>query len=397
MGTASSQALLALSSIVIARLYAPAEFGVFAIATSIVSIFGNIINLKYDQAQMIALEDDRPTLLKASFLFSFVFAIFLFFGSYIEIEIDRIHQMSVVLSQYNWQICLWALLFSLIFSLRYAHLAKNNFKRPAITLPIRAIAIITAQISFALSLEPNVYSLLYGQLIGEFLAFSILIFDKGITFKSLSPLKKTLKKYKEFPLITTPNYLLHTLTNNLDSILILGFYNKSTAGFYALALKILNAPINLISNSIRDAFFKKISDYNHDSSRILKNFIKISSALFSLSIIPFGIIYFWGEDIFKILFGENWAVAGNIASQISVYLCVLFSLSPIFALLKVVKKQKYHMVYQTFQLIFRFGLIVLMASKLDVVTLTLYLSLGSTALILMLTIFTLLKLKRLKT
>jgi O-antigen/teichoic acid export membrane protein len=58
-----------------------------------------------------------------------------------------------------------------------------------------------------------------------------------------------------------------------------------------------------------------------------------------LSLIPFSIVFFFGEPIFVFVFGENWVLAGQISEILAPWLMINFVTSPISTLPLVLGKQ----------------------------------------------------------
>jgi O-antigen/teichoic acid export membrane protein len=66
---------------------------------------------------------------------------------------------------------------------------------------------------------------------------------------------------------------------------------------------------------------------------------KTVGLLFILSIVPFSIIFLFGEPIFVFVFGDNWVLAGQISEILAPWLMINFVTSPISTLPLVLEKQ----------------------------------------------------------
>ena len=62
--------------------------------------------------------------------------------------------------------------------------------------------------------------------------------------------------------------------------------------------------------------------------------------LFLISIIPFSIVFFFGEDLFLWVFGAEWGLSGRISELLAPWLMINFVASPISTIPMVVEKQK---------------------------------------------------------
>ena len=62
--------------------------------------------------------------------------------------------------------------------------------------------------------------------------------------------------------------------------------------------------------------------------------------LFLFSLVPFGLLFFTGEELFAFVFGENWRQAGEFSQIMAPWLMLNFVVSPITQLPIVVNKLK---------------------------------------------------------
>jgi O-antigen/teichoic acid export membrane protein len=102
----------------------------------------------------------------------------------------------------------------------------------------------------------------------------------------------------------------------------------------------LRLPLMLIGVSLGQLFYNKASELYNQGKSMVPLLNKMLLVLTGLSIVPFSILFFYGEFLFAFVFGKNWALSGSYSETMSVWLMINFILSPIAALPLILSKQK---------------------------------------------------------
>jgi len=135
---------------------------------------------------------------------------------------------------------------------------------------------------------------------------------------SLSSSKALLKQYIGFPKYSLLADFINGFINQLPLFLLNKFSGQASVGLYNMNNRILGLPILVVSSAVGDVFRQRAaSDYN-EYGNCRSIFLKTSRTLFFLSVIPFLIIVFFGEDIFAFVFGEGWRSAGIYAQILGI-------------------------------------------------------------------------------
>ena len=106
------------------------------------------------------------------------------------------------------------------------------------------------------------------------------------------------------------------------------FYSPEVIGWYGLASAMLRRPVMLISQSLNVVFFQNMTVLENKGKNQLVILLKTTLLLFSVGIIPFIVIFFFAEDIFQLLFGNEWSAAGVYAKILSPWLFSMFITFP---------------------------------------------------------------------
>ncbi|QFU01499.1 colanic acid exporter [Halomonas sp. THAF5a] len=152
------------------------------------------------------------------------------------------------------------------------------------------------------------------------------------------------KRYKKFPILDVPTTLINLAANQAPNILLASFFSSSTAGFYYLTQRVLQAPITLISTSVLDVFKQKASeDYKRDG-HCRKIFKKTFLVLFFMALPPSIALYIWVEDLFTFVFGDSWREAGKYAQLLIPALFFRFVVNPLSFVIYIAEKQHINLV-----------------------------------------------------
>lgn len=149
-----------------------------------------------------------------------------------------------------------------------------------------------------------------------------------------------MREYRSFPLINLPHVLVDLGRDLLIATLIIGIYEKEVFGYFSHSYNMLRIPLLIIGSSIAQVLFKRAADYIHDKRNIQPLIKRTVLYLFTIAIIPFAALFFFGEPLFAIVFGENWATSGVYAEILSIWFLFNFISSTLSTIPIVLNKQK---------------------------------------------------------
>ena len=344
-GTTIAQAIPIAISPILTRIYTPENFGVFAIFIAISSIFGSIANARYEQAIMLPKKDeDAINIFALSFIITIILSLLLL------ICVVVINNFYTELID-NKEILFWlyfiplsVLLTGVYNILNYFNNRKQNYSDIANATITKSIVSATIQLLFGL-LKSGVMGLIGGQLISNFFANLKLI--KNITNEKelLFSIKKlkliaVAKKYRNFPKYSLLAVLANTFSVHFTNILISSFYSISTLGFYSLVQRVLGMPTALIGGAIGQVFFQEATKEKQRTGKITHTFTSTFIKLLVLGFPTFGILFFIIEDLFALVFGEEWRIAGVYAKVVIPLFFIKFISSTLSKTLIIFEKQK---------------------------------------------------------
>lgn len=372
-GTAVSQLVVILVSPLITRLYSPTDMGVLASYTSIASILGTVIAGCYNQA--VVLPETKRQTNAVVFLGVIIAAIGCGLITVVTIIFDDalINVLNLQSIQKIWFYLLGVFVFFIgVDSVLNQYAIKNaHFKLIAATQVTQQVATngLKVLLGFCkLGTFGLLASMFFGQIIRVVRLF-VREFKNFFGTKDDLPSKKDVKyvmgRYKKFPLVSSWSALLNAASVQLPVILFTSLFSPAVAGAYSLGHKILNLPISLISTSVNNVFLERMSKVKSDKSQLQETAYKIAKKMILISALGMSIITFHGKFLFSFVFGKDWALAGEYAQWLSIWLLFVFVSSPLTVIFTILEKQGSFLFVNIILFVSRFFSIVLCAGNAE--------------------------------
>ena len=315
-GTVAAQAIPLLFAPVLSRLYSPESFGLQSLFMGIVATLAVLATCRFD------------------------LAIVLPFGRF------AVNALTAVITALCVTVCAIALVVIFIVgdelrdATSYGALTVWMWLIPAMVMAVASFQLLVAYATrardFQIVAKGNVVvqagyvftalcvgyfwaspeGLVWGKLIGQLLAVSFIGLLYGPEILSAlrridrRGMKAAVRRYRQYILFNTPYSLMGTLGRDAPVFIFSAFTMIAAAGHYGLARMILLAPTLLISNALSQVFFREAV-----GKRESVGFASFTQALLRVGLVVsaplFAFCAVWGEQLFVILFGEEWRVAGK--------------------------------------------------------------------------------------
>jgi len=377
-GTALGQMITVLVSPLLARIYAPEDFGLLAVYISIASILSVIISLRYETAVVLPEDDNQAMdLVLLASLVAFVFSIFLFIAAII-----FKNQLLSLIGYPQFELYLYLVPLSTFFygcyqvlSFWMTRLQRFNFL--AVSKSAKEAAGSATQLGWGIFLYPGAFGLILGQISGNAFGFFFLLravckqLRQRLTAGLVYRLKEVLIAYKKFPIYTSWATLINSTSQNIPALLLAVFFSPAIAGYYALATRVISLPVALIGNSVRQVYFQKATEIYNRGDHLFPIFIKTTLNLALLGLFPIVIIIIWGEPLFAFVLGAEWGEAGRFAAILSFWLFFAFVNPPTVSNLLILKQNRIQLIWEILLLLFRVLALVVGAYIYDDVYITL--------------------------
>ena len=240
----------------------------------------------------------------------------------------------------------WAIRFK-----RFQVIGKTRFQQ--------TFASTAAQLGFGLS-GVGVLGLILGQLLSQTVGFFSLL--RGLPQKIRGALKRginrrrllwALKRYKRFPIYDAPAALMNSASAQAPAILFAAWFSIELAGYYALSMRLLSAPVGLVGSALSQVLLPKLIESRRVGSA---GTVMLSSfrLLAGVSFIPFSVVVALAPTVFPELLGASWSGVGKVASWTALWVALQFVYTPLSVFLVCAEAQRLNMAIQVFFFVFRF-------------------------------------------
>ena len=350
-GTSVSQLLLILASPVLTRLYTPEDFGILAIYIAIVSIIVVVSGLRYELA--IPLPEDEIQAINlvvlAAFLVlltSLLTALLLIVSGEHLVQILKIPEFY----SYLWIIPIGILSIGAYQVFNYWAIRKKDFKRVSKTRIIQSIATLAIQfLTFKLSGLGLVIGNTAGQSFGVWSLSKDFIKKRLYLSASKQGVLDCANRYRNFPVFSTWSGFANVAGAQLPPLLFAAFYAPGIVGLYALAHRVMGAPMSFIGQAIGNVFLSEAPDH-YRKNTLAPFLLAVHKKLVYIILLPVLVLVALGPGIFSFVFGEEWKDAGEAARWLSLWMMMAFTTSPLSSIYEVTEQQSLGMVMQ-FQLL----------------------------------------------
>jgi O-antigen/teichoic acid export membrane protein len=102
----------------------------------------------------------------------------------------------------------------------------------------------------------------------------------------------------------------------------------------------ISLPGTVVARAIGDVFRQSAAEAFQREQQCKALFLRTFKKLSLLSIPPFVLLFFFVEDLFALVFGEEWREAGKYAQILMPMFLIQFIVSPLSAMFLVAEKQK---------------------------------------------------------
>jgi O-antigen/teichoic acid export membrane protein len=371
-GTALSQLILFVSTIVLARIYSKNDYGDLSNFMAIIGIVGSIAALRYELTIMLPQkrEDAKNILvlcLTSSFFVALISFCLLFLFKHLLINFFNIdNHFRLIIS-----ITLGVFFLGVYNSLENWFNRESEFKKIMNAKLIYSISSTILKILFGVLMISM--GLIYGTVAGYIFStvFFIIFFyknEKSGIFDgvSINNIKLQFIEYKDFFKYSTVGSVLNTISNIGLPLLISYFYTIELAGIYFFANNIIRQPLGFITSSISQVFKKEASTLYYTSpERILQFTRKIQKNIFYWTFIILLIFSLLGSNIFSLIFGNQWYDSGSLVKYFAIAILLNANYSPISSLADILRKQKFLLYFNFSNIAFQVVLLYLFSATVQ--------------------------------
>lgn len=330
-GGALAQVVQLLAYPLVARLYAPEDFGVFFLLVSVISISMTIFTLQLEAAILAGRKSHIQILGYVAFwvlLAAVVFSslLLLLFGE----KFLRASNIAWDVGYVMWYVPLGLFVHGLYALSISRTVRQKRYSRLAVSHVTLALSTVVVQIVLGY-FAFGVVGLLMCDFIARILGLVVLN-PPGEGWRirgfSKSAVVKVMARYKRFPLLLAPAAVLNVASQNIQSICFPYFFGAGQAGQLGLANKLVSAPVGLASSAAGHVFTGEFaaSPTPEQQRKIVMDALYYLTAL----ALPLCSCFaFASEALLVLALGSKWELVGTYAAILSLGLAASLVVSPI--------------------------------------------------------------------
>lgn len=323
-GTGLAQMLPIALSPVLTRLYTPQEFGVFALYGSICAILAVLVTGKYELAIIVARREGEAINLVAVTVVSSMVVSLLLLGMVVVWG----EPIAELLGHPEVQSWLYLIPFSTLilgcyYALNFWSNRCSRYKNMAISRVVQSGTGSAMQLAAGVS-KIGLSGLILGQLLGQlvstlYLATSLPPDERSLFRRiTLKRMKCVARRHIGYPKLMMPGQAMSVGATEMPLLMLTVFFGAGIAGLYALAQRIMAAPLSLVASAIGDVYRQQAADQYASKGECLDIFIGSFKRLAIFAFLPTLPVLLFGPWLFAFVFGDAWRAAGEIASILSV-------------------------------------------------------------------------------
>lgn len=349
-GSLIAQSIPIIGSLAITRIFAPSEFGEFSTWLAIVSVAAVVVTMRLETVLAIV-EDGKARVqavsivLVTTFIVVIAFSLVLYLLSYFTIVRSYLPDQPILPMLF-----VPAALFVALNQVWQTWAAvEGAYGKLNIMRLVQALTIVVVQISAGL-ICPESISLVLGFLLASFISFltALILMPQLIcvTVLNRDTFLAFFCRYKKFPLYALPADSISTAVAQLPVLVVYHRFGSEAAGYLALTIRVLGAPVGLVGKAILDVFKRYAVKDIREIGNCRDIYMKTFKVLALSSVFMVICTTFLAEDIFRIAFGVEWIASGETA----IWLLPMFALgliaSPLSYIVYLVERQYLDLLWQ---------------------------------------------------
>lgn len=355
-GTALAQCILVLASPLLTRLYLPADMGLMGLYVAYFGFVTVAASLRYETAIVSA-----PDRQQAAYLTLISMALALPSSLVCAGVLYLLIRTSVLgFGHLPWFTAFFVipsvLLTGMFAALRYWYVREESLVTVSRALVIQNSARSILQVGLG-ELRWGWLGLIGGDILGRGAGIGRMFRRVWPVISSeVFPLKwkkiaEVLRSYRKFPVYSLPSALIDALAMSLPLPLIAGLYGTEPAGHFSLVLRVLSLPLALVGTSVGDAFHGRMATHvREEPNGSARFFYRTARGLFLLGVGPAVLLVVFGEDIFRLVFGQDWTLSGKLATAMAPWTLAQLVVSPLSRVVYVLQGQELKLVYDVVSL-----------------------------------------------
>jgi O-antigen/teichoic acid export membrane protein len=351
-GTVPAQVVSLVSAPILARIYAPNDFGVLALFLAFTSCLGVVIAGRYDMAILLPRHNDDAINIAAlaigvALVGSCLTLLALVVWNKPICELVGQSSLSphlylvapsVMLAGANQVLYHWSNRFRAYHVMGGSKFLQNT-----------TFVVCAALLSLVLT-GPK--GLVLGYLLAQVVSTSVLatwaLRNSPCSWSAIScrRIVALSHRYRNLPRYSVPANLVNSAANQIPVVMLSVFFGSQVVGLFSLTQRVLATPTSLIGTALGDVFRERASVEVQCRGQCRDTYMRTFMALIKFGILPTIVLLVAAPAIFRLVFGGRWEVSGEFA-RIMAPLCFLqLVVSPLSSTLLITGRQQTEFTWQ---------------------------------------------------
>jgi O-antigen/teichoic acid export membrane protein len=360
-GTVLSQVVTIAVTPILTRLYAPDDYGVLAVYTSIITLLIPLASWSYEWAIPVEENDES-----AANLLCLCLIILLAMSLLTALSLVMLSDSLVIwvksprLKSYLWLIPISLLGAGTYQALNQYATRKKAYSCIAKTRLNQSLGRALAQVGLGL-LKFKPLGLFLGDVIGRVSgtrSIAAMVWQEdGATLKkaTIPGMRGAAHRHRSFPIFFSSSLLLSNLSLALPVVLISAFYGPEVVGQFSLSQKLIAIPISFVTSAVSQVFFAEASSLVHSDLGELKRLLFKMVRKLLLVAIPIAFLSLISPWIIQPVFGEVWGKAGIYAQALTLMFVTQIVGSPVALLFNILEVMHWRFLWDIGRLILTVG------------------------------------------
>ena len=342
-GTLLGQLITTAGYPLITRLFTPAEFGAYAVFTSLSGILGGAALLRYEQAVQASRVEREAAGLAALAALSAV-AVAAATVPAVWLAGPRLARAVGMpdLAGVFWLLPLAVLAAGLSQTLSAWAFQLGDFRADSLgRIAQAAVQLLAQALLGALALGAS------GLVAGYAVAYlSRFLFGLPRALRRFRPgpraeLAALAREHWRYPAYAAPSAVLQSATQLAPPILLAIVYDPSVAGLFGLGQRLMSLPVRLLSQSASQVFLSEVAHAPPEAAYRL--FVKTSLRFLALGAAGVIVSLLAAPALFEFAFGAAWREAGEMVRLLVPLYLARFVVTPVAQILNLVGRQDLHL------------------------------------------------------
>jgi O-antigen/teichoic acid export membrane protein len=324
-GTGLAHGFTIIATLILARLFSPADFGALALFVAITSILSAVGSWRYDAAIMLPERHEDAANVQA---LAFLILIGMCGLSLLGVAMFRHPIAARLLGEERFASWLWGVPVSLFWLGLFQIFATwssrmKQFQRLAIANVSQSLGTFAGQLGLVTAglggPEALVSGWIAGQAVGTLVLGGQVLREYGGFWKKSwdwASVRAGFVKYRNFPIYNSPYLLAQTVADQCVFLALRIFASVHVVGLFSMARRAVLAPVTLLTSSAQQVFYEKAAT-QLKSSRLEPFVLRILRLQVAIGTPVLVLFAFEAKWLFRLILGSAWAEVGLYAAMLA--------------------------------------------------------------------------------